>query len=62
MTEPRIDKISGQFFRKGRCAACGGSVERLRTFTGTTMQEVNEKARVWSEETALLHKRCEGWA
>lgn len=60
--EPRIDRVQAQYFRKGKCAACGGSVERLRTFTGLSLAETDAQAKVWTEETALLHKRCEGYA
>lgn len=59
---PKVDLVTASYFRKGKCAACGGSVERSRSFSGSTMLVVSEKARVWSEETALLHKRCEGFA
>lgn len=56
--KPRIDKIEAEYFRKGKCAKCGGSTERIRTFTGTTMAEVEAAAQAWLN-TPLVHKRCE---
>ena len=59
---PKVDLVTASCFRKGSARPGGGSVRRSRSFSGSTMLVVSEKARVWSEETALLHKRCEGFA
>lgn len=58
---PRIDTVSLSFFRKGKCARCGGSVERTKTFTGTSMTAAEERGARWGDEP-LKHKRCEGFA
>lgn len=55
---PRVDKITGEFFRKGKCAVCKGSTERTRTFQATTMAELNRKGEEWGKDP-LVHKRCE---
>lgn len=56
---PRVDAVEGEFFRKGKCAKCGGNnVERTKTFRGKTMAEVEAKAEAWNKEP-LRHKRCE---
>jgi hypothetical protein len=56
---PRVDAVEGEFFRKGKCDACGKSgVERTKTFRGKDMDEVYAKAAAWENEP-LRHKKCE---
>lgn len=56
--KPRVDKVSGEFFRKGRCERCGKQAERIRTFSAPTFDQVEAAGKAWGE-TPLLHKRCE---
>ena len=58
LRKPRIDRITATYFRKGKCAACSGSVERTRSFVGTTMADCQSQAAAW-EQLPLKHKRCE---
>lgn len=54
-----VNQVSGEYFRKGKCAACGKSgVERTKTFSGATLEECNEAAEAWARQP-LKHKRCE---
>ena len=57
--KPVVNAVSGEFFRKGKCDSCGRSgVERTKTFTGPTMENVQEQADAWAKQP-LKHKRCE---
>ena len=62
MNTPRIDKVTAEYQRKGKCASCKRPVVRTRSFSGATLEECEEQATVWAEETALLHKKCEDYA
>lgn len=58
LREPRVDKITATYFRKGKCAVCSGSVERTRSFVDTTLTGCQSQAAAW-EQAPLKHKRCE---
>lgn len=58
MSKTRVDKITGSFFRKGRCDLCGKQCERSRTFSGTTYATMQDRAKRWGEEP-LMHRKCE---
>lgn len=56
--KPRVDRVLGTYFRKGKCQRCTGSVERTKTFEGLTLADCQTQADVWAQ-TPLRHKRCE---
>lgn len=56
---PKIDVVTGTFYRKGKCGACGKHAERTKSFRGPTLARCQEQADEWVK-TPLRHKRCEG--
>jgi len=56
--KPRIDTVTGTYYRKGKCAVCSGSAERTKSFSGDTMETVEAKAERWMKDP-ITHKRCE---
>lgn len=58
MSIPRINLISGEFYRRAKCVVCGKTAERVRTFTGSSMEEINQKGKAWGNRP-LAHKKCE---
>lgn len=56
--EARIDKVTGEFFKKGRCEVCGRSAERTRQIEAATYHLMLKKGRDWSA-APVLHKKCE---
>ena len=57
---PRIDKVTGEFFKKGRCVVCGKQAERIKAIAGATMALMEAKGRAWAE-LPVMHKKCEIW-
>jgi hypothetical protein len=59
--QPRVDRVSGSYFRQGRCVVCGKSAEGSMTFTGAALADCDQQADAWYN-TPLVHRRCEGGA
>jgi hypothetical protein len=55
---PRVDSVTGSFFKRGRCKVCGKTTDRSRSFTADTYEAMLAKGEQWGEEP-LLHKKCE---
>jgi len=55
---PRVDRVSGSFFRRGRCKVCGKGAERSKTISADSYEAMMAKSERWGEEP-LLHKKCE---
>lgn len=62
MTETaRIDKVTGEFERKGLCEACGLKVTRTKTLSAPSYELMLAAGEAWGEQP-LTHKVCEGRA
>lgn len=55
---PRIDKITLTSYRRGKCAGCGGSTERQKSFAGPSYEPLKAEMEAW-EAQPLKHRRCE---
>lgn len=55
---PRISRVTGTFFKKGKCTVCGGSTERTKSISADTEETMMERGRRWTGEP-LKHRRCE---
>jgi len=56
--KPRVDRVTGSFFKRGRCKACGKFAHRARSFSAPTYEAMMAKSEAWDQEP-LLHKKCE---
>lgn len=56
--KPRVDSVSGDFYRRDKCVVCGKTAERSRTFTASTLKAVRIKGTAWGKRP-LAHKKCE---
>lgn len=54
---PRVDKVSGEFERRGDCEKCGKKVKRTRTFSAPTFELVQAAGAAWNGP--LRHPKCE---
>jgi len=56
--KPRVDKISGSYFKRGRCTVCGKTADRSATFSAPTYAEMLAQGETWSQQP-VMHKKCE---
>ena len=56
--KPRVDRVTGSFFKRGRCQVCGKFAHRDRTFSAPTYEAMMAKGEAWGKEP-VLHKKCE---
>lgn len=54
----RVDRVVGDYFRKGKCEVCGKSCERSKSIAADTYAAMEAKAAEWGKKP-LTHKRCE---
>jgi hypothetical protein len=52
-----INRVTGSFYRKGKCEVCGKTAERTKSFSAPTHEAMMAMGARWTGR--LRHKKCE---
>ena len=55
--EPRIDRVTGEYERKGTCKACGRKMRQSKTIKAPTFELMELLAEEWGK-SLMVHRKC----